>query len=134
METSDWELRKVDSEISAWVILDLRRRIHPSGLARDFPWMNLGFDVDELERTFLQNNRKKSKSEGPNLKIIENPPLLLDLLCDETETAMMSTTRLESEHDTVGRARRRRWSGGLRQTRRAAAEKRELKTGESRRI
>ncbi|WZY97374.1 hypothetical protein YC2023_069703 [Brassica napus] len=40
----------------------------------------------------------------------------------------MSTTRLESEHDTVGRARRRRWSGGLRQTRRAAAEKRELKT------
>ncbi|CAN6971700.1 unnamed protein product [Brassica rapa subsp. trilocularis] len=78
--------------------------------------------------TFLQNNRKKSKSERPNLKIIENPPLLLDLLCDETETAMMSTTRLESEHDTVGRARRRRWSGGLRQTRRAAAEKRELKT------
>ncbi|CAF2088958.1 unnamed protein product [Brassica napus] len=41
---------------------------------------------------------------------------------------MMSTTRLESEHDTVGRARRRRWSGGTRQTRRAAAEKRELKT------
>ncbi|WZZ14543.1 hypothetical protein YC2023_037178 [Brassica napus] len=117
--------------------------------------MNLGFDVDELEKTIHnvntrpqfvyphntgpqfvcpQNNRKKSKSEGPNLKIIENPPLLFDLLCDETETAMMRTTRLESEHDTVGRARRRRWSGGLRQMRRAVAEKRKLETGESRRI
>ncbi|CAN6904440.1 unnamed protein product [Brassica oleracea] len=41
---------------------------------------------------------------------------------------MMSTMRLESEYDTVGRAIRRRWSGGPRQTRRAAAEKRELET------
>ncbi|KAL0646325.1 hypothetical protein Bca4012_044616 [Brassica carinata] len=44
------------------------------------------------------------------------------------EAAMMSTTRLEYEHYTVGRARRRRWSGGPGQTRRAAAEKREHET------
>ncbi|KAG2275343.1 hypothetical protein Bca52824_057898 [Brassica carinata] len=46
---------------------------------------------------------------------------------------MMSTTRLEYEHYTVGRARRRRWSGGPGQTRRAAAEKREHETVEGER-